>query len=213
MKISSGTLLALFCSAAFAQPGILMNGNVLHRGFTLNYETRLEPPAPPFVGGFVGGNVTDDKLIHRYMAYNAEHKFFGYDLQVDHDETDNTYRVTFLPLSITPARIELENPSSWATISMPAYPSPQTIHPGDSIALDLFVNPATGQKIVEYLHFPRRKGLAATMAATVPYRLAPDDTIHVNVLNENLTIRPDGNIVLIPGGELMVAGLTTAEAA
>jgi polysaccharide export outer membrane protein len=203
-------LAAVLACSAFAQSGVLMNGDFVRSSVTFNYETKLEPATPPFAGGFVGGSVTDPLAIHRYLAYNSEHKFFGYDLQVEREAATNTYRVIFLPLSITPARLELKDPSSWAIVALPTLPSPQTVHPGDSIALDLFVNPSTGQKIVEYLHFPKSEGSGRA------YLIQANDVLYIRVphnpdLNEGVTVSPDGFITLRQAGLVKAVGLTTAQ--
>jgi polysaccharide export outer membrane protein len=192
------------CIMAAAQTStVLMNGSGVQNGIGFSYETRLEPPVPAFAGGFVGGAVTDDKGIHRYMAYNQLHQFFGYDLKVERDTQEGGYRVIVGPLSIDPARIELENPASWTVVAIPAQPSAKTLHAGESMAFDLFTNAATGQKIVEYLHFKKPAG----------YQVAINDVLHINVLHQpdiggQVTVRPDGFIVLNPIGEVKAAGLT-----
>jgi polysaccharide export outer membrane protein len=205
MKVSSVVLAVVMCSQAPAQTSVLMNGSAVQNGVGFSYETRLEPPTPPFAGGFVGGAVTDPEGIHRYLAYKALHKFFGYDLQVDHAGEPNSYRVTFRPLSIGPARIELEDPPSWTVVAMPTVPAPQEVHAGDSIALDLFTNSTTGQKIVEYLHFPKAGGNDRV------YQIA--DVLTINVigqpeLGERVAVNPDGFISLRSAGEVKAAGLT-----
>jgi polysaccharide export outer membrane protein len=202
---------AVACSA-YAQSGLLMNGNFVRSGVTVNYETKLEPPTPSFAGGFAGGSVADDLAIHRYLTYNPEHKFFGYDLHFQREMPTNTYRAIFRPLSIAPARLGLglKEPNSWAVVELPTLPSPQTIHPGDTIALDLFVNPSTGQKIVEYLHFPKSDGAAHA------YQIQANDVLYIRVphnpdLNEGVTVRPDGFITLRQAGQVKAVGLTTAQ--
>ncbi len=164
MKRSNSVLALVLCGTAFGQSGVLMSGNATQNGVTLTYETRLEPASPAFASAFVGGVVTDPDGIHRYMAYNSERKFFGYDIQIEKPLVTDlvlrkgptvSYRVVFRPLSIDPARLELKEPASWTTVLLPTYPDPQAVHESDTIALDLFTNPTTGQKIVDYLHFSR----------------------------------------------------------
>jgi polysaccharide export outer membrane protein len=209
MKASRVILAVLSCGAIGAQT-VLMNGSATQNHVGFSYETRLEPPTPPFAGGFIGGVVTDDKGIHRYMAYRSLHKFFGYDLQVEQEGGEDGYKVTFQPLSIGPARVELPDPESWTIVPMATYPGPQSIHSGDSIALDLFTNAATGQKIVEYLHFPKAgEGGKA-------YRIAVNDMLYVSVAKGSdrsgvVEVKPDGFITVADLGEVKAAGLTTHE--
>jgi polysaccharide export outer membrane protein len=211
MKVSRLILAVALSNAATAQTEVLMNGSAVQNGVAFSYETRLEPPAPPFAGGFVGGAVTDGEGVHRYLAYNSLHKFFGYDLQVSYEEPTHSYRVTLRPLSIDPARVELPDPASWTVVPMPTYPSPQNVHGGDRIALDLFVNPATGQKIVDYLSFPKPRMKARA------YQIGNNDQLYINVLHHGelsgeVTVRADGLITLRgAAGEVKAAGLTPPE--
>ncbi len=41
--------------------------------------------------------------------------------------------------------------TGWSQITISKFPEPQEIRDGDTIALDLLVNPSTGQKMVDYL--------------------------------------------------------------
>jgi polysaccharide export outer membrane protein len=207
MRVSKWMMLAGCCGIGMAAEGVLMNGSVVMSGATFSYETRLEPATPTLAGGFVGGNVTDAKGIHRYLAYNAQKKFFGYDLQVMPGGEVGTFRVAINALSITPARIELKDPESWMVIPMPAYPSPQTVRWGDTVAIEMFNNPTTGQKITDYIHFPRSDRFA------VAHVIAPGEQIFVNVLHQpeatgSLTVREDGTIAMRFAGEVKAAGLT-----
>ena len=121
-------------------------------GAEVSFRRDFKPPSPSLADGFVGGTVTAPVGLHRYLAYQSLRKFFGYDLTVERLPLGYDFRITIRPLSITPERIELDNPSSWTTVPLSGYPTPQTVHSGATIALDLFVSPTTGQKIVDYIH-------------------------------------------------------------
>ena len=128
-----------------AQSGTkIMSGSVSKDGIALYYETRLEPPWPPLAAGINGGTYG----MHRYMMDSVRRKYFGYDIDIERLPQVNTYRLTLGPLSIGRDRIAARD---WTVLPAPAYPPPQTVHGGDTIALDLFVHPATGQKIVDYI--------------------------------------------------------------
>jgi thiol-disulfide isomerase/thioredoxin len=154
MNVSKFAILTALCAQATAQTGVLMTGNASHNGVTVNFETRLEPSAPSLDGGFTGGSLIDNKGIHRHLGYNSLHKFFGYDLQVTPAPQHGSYVLTVSPLSITPARIKLKDSERWQVIAIPGYPAPQTVREGDTVAIEMFSNPATGQKITDYIHIP-----------------------------------------------------------
>jgi len=143
MKASSLILTIAFCGAALAQSLTLMTGSATQSGANILFSTRLDPPTPALAEKLDGGSVVDAAGIHRYMAYKSLHKFFGYDLQVERQMLGRNYSVTVRPLSITPAKVELSDPSSWTTVPLSGYPAPQIVHVGDTIALDLFNNPST----------------------------------------------------------------------
>ncbi len=97
-----------------------------------------------------GGVVTDDKkAFHRYITLNQSKMLLGYDLVIEPVEAENTFRVSFGPPSVESLR--LKDPGSWSLAPLPRYPPPQTVRGGDTIVLDLMVNPLTRQKIVDYL--------------------------------------------------------------
>jgi hypothetical protein len=150
------------CVPLLAQSGSIMIGNASKDNVAFSYETRLEPPAPPIAKGIGGGVVVGQTGMHRFMTDSSGHRYFGYDLLIEPVEPANTYRVTFRPLSIGPEKFHLvlrdslrtgqqHDLTGWTMLPMPAFPAPQSVHGGDTIALDLFSNPATGQKIVDYI--------------------------------------------------------------
>ena len=61
------------------------------------------------------------------------------------------------PLSVPANKIVPKNEAGWAIVPLPAYPSPQTVHGGDAIALDLLMSSSTGQKIVDYIRIEDRR--------------------------------------------------------
>src|SRR5579872_6545312 len=137
--------LAIGLSAtAFAQTGTrIMNGSASLNMVGFNYETRLEPPSPPLASTLNGG-VFAGSGLHRFMTDSAQRKYFGYDIAVDAQPQADTYVVTIRPLSIAAEKIIKKDPASWTMLPLPGYPAPQTVHGGDTIALDLFTNSTTG---------------------------------------------------------------------
>jgi hypothetical protein len=74
------------------------------------------------------------------MADHSQEKFFGYDIRIE-PVPDGMLRVTFGPLSLSAAKLDLKEPGSWSLMALPRYPAPQFVRSGDRIALDLLVNP------------------------------------------------------------------------
>ena len=87
---------------------------------------------------------------HRFVTDKVNQQYFGYDLTVDPGAFPGQYRVTFSPLSIGPDQLQ---PSDLSPVPLPKYPEPQTIMPGDTVAVDLLVSPDGKRKIVDYIEF------------------------------------------------------------
>ncbi len=157
--VGSLALVLLTCGACFAQTGSSGSvGNVA--GVSINFESKLEPPSPRFAGRGesgvkkLGKNKTEG--MRRYATNTLTHEYFGYDARVEPvKDGSGTYRITFSALTLTPEEMGLSDPENWRLLPAPIFPEPQVVRPGDTIALDIFENSGTGQKIVDYIHLQR----------------------------------------------------------
>ena len=96
------------------------------------------------------------------MADSSRHVYFGYDTTIERLTDEADYRMTIRPLSIGADKLHyFSDPANWTIrLPLPGYPTPQIVHYGDVIALDLMTNAETGQKIVDYLTIQEpRQGL------------------------------------------------------
>jgi hypothetical protein len=107
----------------------------------------------------------------RYLVDAANHVILGYELVLE-EQQPGTYLATFGKLGLTPLELSTEmaprlppnappglvrppsplNPSNrteWTTLPLPAIPEPRLVHPGDTISIDLFVDAATGEKLID----------------------------------------------------------------
>jgi len=136
-----------------AETGRIMSGNASTKGFSCSWVTRLEPPSPPSDVGANGGFVSGQSATHRFVMDDHRHQYFGYDMVVEHLALADTFLVTFRPLSAGPEKLKSLwiDLTGWTMVPIPVYPAPQTVHFGDTIALDLLTNAATGQKVVDYI--------------------------------------------------------------
>jgi hypothetical protein len=85
----------------------------------------------------------------------AHKRYFGYDVRLEPSEDGNEAQIRIEPLTRTSAG-EIAAGSGWTLLSLPKYPVIPNVKVGDTVALDLLVNAATGQKIVDYLTLARR---------------------------------------------------------
>ncbi|MBI2685676.1 MAG: hypothetical protein HYX27_05115 [Acidobacteria bacterium] len=148
MKLLSLFFVAL--TAAHAEK--LMGGSVWSNGTLVKFETRLEPGAPP-ITKHGGGTLTEKHTIKRHVCNFDNHTYFGFDLTMRRLESGKL-RLEFAQLTITPAQMTELFPkvTDWKPLALPGdAPALLEVNDGDVVALDLFVNPSTGQKVIEYM--------------------------------------------------------------
>jgi hypothetical protein len=146
MKLASLMLLSVCAYAAD-----LMSGGASSHGVWVNYVARLEPGSPPIhkVGG---GVLTTKEIIKRHLCNFDNNTYFGYDLTIE-PLADNRYRLVFAPSSLTPQNITgfFKEVPVWTSLPLPEGPTTVEVRAGETVALDLFTNPSTGQKVTDYL--------------------------------------------------------------
>ncbi|HEV2705624.1 MAG TPA: hypothetical protein VGV59_06840 [Pyrinomonadaceae bacterium] len=96
-------------------------------------------------------------LIHRLFVDEEQDFYFGYDLLVERAGAAGQYRVTVRPLSpdyerMLRARKAFLNRRPHPSLNPAASASqPQTVADGDTLAIDVLVNPRNGAKIVDVI--------------------------------------------------------------
>jgi hypothetical protein len=156
-------LAAGFSLQAFAQSARIEHGVATRKKFGFYWETRLEPAIPAMDVGAITGVTTstsaDPDTILRVEGDRSRRVYFAYQARVEVLAEPNTYRISFSPVDPSVARELMsgtfgrDDPESWTLLSTPGWGigSPQIIHGGDVVAMDLLRNAATGQKIVDYV--------------------------------------------------------------
>jgi hypothetical protein len=158
MKVVS---LILFSFSAYG--AAVLTGGATSNGIWVNYETHVEPPIPPVHNLSGGSTVGEGNTIKKFLCNFENRTYSGYDLIVElivDPLGQNRYRMRFAPLTITPEKMnEMYKRSragdsvarEWSRLPLPSTPVTMEIRAGETVALDLFVNPSTGQKITDYL--------------------------------------------------------------
>jgi len=121
-------------------------------GLEIQFVTKLEPPGSG-VDRLPGGVVipaNDYGRVHRSITDAAHHRSFGYDLVLESLPDPQTLRLRIEPPGLP------GNPGE-TLLAPPKLPLIPVVHIGDTVALDLLVNPTNGQKIVDYLSVRRSK--------------------------------------------------------
>ena len=160
MRTNLSFLLPLTLAITFAQPQsfkVVGNGSATSsKGTQLRYETRLEPASPTEMVNRLGSGVRTGTAKFNRAVDNFSRilyddvQYYGYDFQMEQIPGTSQIRVSILPLSTQPSdsdsHAKLRKP-----VAIPKYPAPQMVEDGTTIAIDLLVNPVTGQKLVDYL--------------------------------------------------------------
>lgn len=142
--------LVMFCAAA-ARAEKLQGGGAGMNGIWVDFETRLEPGSPG-ISHHGGGTLTEKGVAKRHICNFDNNTYFGYDLTME-PLPDGKARLKFSPLSITPAKMAeiFKEVPKWTALPLPGGPVSLDVLPGETVALDLFVNSWTGQKVTDYL--------------------------------------------------------------
>ncbi|MDQ6786333.1 MAG: GWxTD domain-containing protein [Acidobacteriota bacterium] len=96
-----------------------------------------------------------ESRVHRVLADRASGEYFGYDLVVEADAAPNKFKVSIRPLSITPP--EQMHLNDLTARSLPKYPEDMIVEDGDTISLDVLVNPQTKVKIADLIKITTKK--------------------------------------------------------
>jgi len=139
----------------FAQEGHLSLGHEDWEGVRLHFSAMFEPPDP------VAGKEIDSMLVvgesggHRLIFDRNQKRYFGYDVRME-PRASGTFLLRIEPLNLTKKQSDgLAVDASWTKLGLPRYPVVPDIRVGDTVTIDLLVNPATGQKIVDYISLKR----------------------------------------------------------
>lgn len=107
----------------------------------------------------------DSTAIHRVWVDKKAGTYFGYDLQIEPMPNGRTFRLSFGPLSVPAyvpsngARVGARAGSSNGPASVVGFrqlgtmrfPDPLEIEDGDTVSLDVLINPQTGVKLIDLI--------------------------------------------------------------
>ena len=147
--------MVLVATALWGQESKLSVSDPSWKGIEIRFVTKVEPPgenAPSHLGGAV---MVEPGRAHHIIEDPAHKRYFGYDILLEPGENGSTAQLRIEPLH--PSRAgEISAGPGWTLLALPKYPVIPGVRVGDTVALDLLVNAATGQKIVDYLTLMRR---------------------------------------------------------
>ncbi len=140
--------------------------------------------APPSAGEYAGDLIKSEDspdLLHRVFVDGRNEMFFGYELLVERAAESRYFWVTVRALSEEFLGELRERPAFRGRRLHPGYnatafpASPQLLRDGDTFALDVFRNPRTGTKIVDYVQVSLSDPSLRPAAAEEPRDFSPED--------------------------------------
>ena len=151
------------CLAAFALLSTTLRGQVSVDGgpawkdFSIRFVPKIDPggvSVPDDLGGaIIDPSVTG--IAQRFIYDEKNKRSFGYDIELEPSADGSTAQLRIEPLH-APERAVRNGWGMWGLpLGLPKYPVIRGLKIGDTVALDLLVNPATEQKLVDYLSIIR----------------------------------------------------------
>jgi hypothetical protein len=125
------------------------------KGLEIVFVSKMEPPGTELPGGVF---VKSDIVLHS-ISDNLHQRAFCYDIALDPSADANSAQIR---IERCPADSRVHGGAGWKFLELPKYPVIPGVKVGDTVALDLLVNPGTGQKIVDYLTLRRRGDMDLT---------------------------------------------------
>ncbi len=136
---------------AVAGVGVLNGGRPVGTG-SLQVNLRGDPQSFRRAGlstSYRGRSVHGTSYFTRTILDNFSREYFGYEVLLE-EQQPGTYRATFGPLGVTSMEMASMDASSkpWS-LRTPALPQSKIVHDGDVMSVDLIVDAATGEKLIE----------------------------------------------------------------
>ena len=179
MRIVVLVMAGLLAVPAAAQSRRIDGGVASRTGYLFFWETHLDPAAPPLAPTFETAVLElGNDPIQRVMIDRAQKTYFGYGVRVERPP-DGTFRVTFLPLSMSPElqRLLGSDPAGWKMLPPPRFPLPRTVRASEVLELRLLTGSTWGQTLTDYVTVRepevRRQGFRALEPTPPRFSFAP----------------------------------------
>lgn len=117
------------------------------------FSAALEP-ADSGSANLPGGVLVRAGRVYRIFSDTVHGIYFGYDVVLEGPPDGTQFQIRVEPFSAPPQLMGL-NPA-WTKLSLPGNPLMTELRLGATMKLDLLVNPATGQKIVDSITIRQR---------------------------------------------------------
>jgi hypothetical protein len=157
--------------SAHGQQGLLgAAGTYSNDGWKFSVSYVVDPPLSPgqylSIQGATDVMHTDAKagrpaIFHRFLIDPVAKTYWGYDVEVEPMDKIGSARLRFKPFSLRadqlpkeyhakPNPIHIPNIAEFRALATPQFPA-EAFRSGQTIAVDVLKNPATGQRVVDYI--------------------------------------------------------------
>ena len=126
-------------------------------GQSLGVQTalRADPPSSALMRRFTASSrirgITNGPTFYtRILLDKFNQTYFGYELLLE-PQPPGGYLATFGKLGVTPLDLAAGSSTNlgWSLLPLPAIPDPLVMHEGEKFSIDLFVDAATGEKLID----------------------------------------------------------------
>jgi hypothetical protein len=146
------TLSLLFLTVVAGHAQFAVDGGPAWKDFAIRFEPKIEPGDVSFPDD--GGSVIDAGVhgnAQRFIRDDKNKRTFGYEVVLQPSADGATAQLRIEPLHDPEHALRNGWPMGSLPVGLPKYPVIPGLKVGDTVALDLMVNPSTGQKLVDYL--------------------------------------------------------------
>jgi hypothetical protein len=161
----------------------------MHSGIEVQMTARIEPGSMRIPSGVMAIHIG---RFHRVVQDRSQRRYFAYDVLVEPKNNSRAFQVRIEPFSLSATDLaQMEVDPSWTYVPLLKYPLVPDVRAGDSVAIDLLENPATGQKVVDYFVFKRANATAG--AELSPVRDLALADVHLRL--DDLRISVNGSVL------------------
>lgn len=193
MKIQNLLWILPFSFALSAQNGSMSASSPSWNGLDVQFVSKVEPAGTGVVR-LPGAVFPAQDWTHRVISDVENRRKFGYDLILEPLGDPQTARLRIEPLNQSGQGPKIGIEPGWTMLAPPRFPILPVVHVGDTVAIDLMINPRTGQKIVDYLTIGRNR--LDTLKATVLPRDFTVDDVELIMMNPRVWV--NGKLVETP---------------
>lgn len=148
---------------------------------------RSDPPSSPLLRRFAPSlrerTIANGPAFYTRIFLDAErHAYLGYELLIERKPA-GAYLATVGKLGVTPMDladslfasfpIDLE----WTMLPLPAIPEPRLVPDGDTLSINIFVDPASGDKLIDEIRINPPLPVSRFGPAQLPSRAIPIPTV------------------------------------